>query len=39
MAEATAFDTHRFVKHPAARGFTGAQAEALKEAGINKKTP
>lgn len=31
MAEAIAFDTHRFVKNLTASGFTEAQAEALAE--------
>ena len=31
MSEAITFDTHRFVKHLTASGFTEAQAEALAE--------
>ena len=31
MNEAIAFDTHRFVKHLTATGFTEQQAEALAE--------
>lgn len=35
MAEAVAFDTHRFVKHLTQEGFTLGQAEALAEEQVN----
>ena len=35
MAEAIAFDTHRFVKHLTQKGFTQEQAEALAEEQVN----
>ena len=35
MAEAVAFDTHRFVKHLTREGFTLGQAEALAEEQVN----
>ena len=35
MAEAIAFDTHRFVKHLTQVGFTLGQAEALAEEQVN----
>lgn len=35
MAEAVAFDTHRFIKHLTQEGFTLGQAEALAEEQVN----
>ena len=35
MSEAIAFDTHRFVKHLTASGFTEQQAEALASEQVN----
>ena len=35
MAEAVAFDTHRFVKHLTQKGLTREQAEALAEERVN----
>ena len=35
MSEAIAFDTHRFVKHLTAHGFTEEQAEVLATEQVN----
>lgn len=35
MSEAIAFDTHQFVKHLTANGFTEQQAEALADEQVN----
>ena len=35
MSEAIAFDTHQFVKHLTANGFTEQQAEALAREQVN----
>lgn len=35
MSEAIAFDTHKFVKHLTASGFTEQQAEALASEQVN----